>query len=96
MGGGGDGRPARDTYAKKRSTTLDQIGKTGPSRIKDDLKVLKNLWFHRASGGDHAARLESFYKGQASLCEQAVSIAVHWVRSRISQSFLVGGSAHRV
>ncbi|MEW5303500.1 MAG: hypothetical protein WDW38_001833 [Sanguina aurantia] len=66
MGGGGDGRPARDTFGKKRGS--DQMGKSmTPSRIKDDLKVLKNLWFHKASGGDHAARLESFYKGQASL-----------------------------
>eukprot|EP00193_Tetraselmis_chui_P003477 CAMPEP_0177768144 /NCGR_PEP_ID=MMETSP0491_2-20121128/9552_1 /TAXON_ID=63592 /ORGANISM="Tetraselmis chuii, Strain PLY429" /LENGTH=701 /DNA_ID=CAMNT_0019284907 /DNA_START=236 /DNA_END=2341 /DNA_ORIENTATION=+ len=35
------------------------------SAVKDDLTVLKTMWFKKVSGGDHAQRLESFYSPQA-------------------------------
>jgi hypothetical protein len=37
--------------------------------IKGDLTVLKHIWFSKATGHDHAARLEAFYSGQAGACE---------------------------
>jgi hypothetical protein len=38
------------------------------SAVKDDLTVLKTMWFKKVSGGDHAQRLESFYSPQAHAC----------------------------
>ncbi len=37
--------------------------------VKQDLTVLKSMWFKKASGSDHAERLESFYGPQAAACE---------------------------
>ena len=41
------------------------------SAVKDDLTVLRSIWFKRLSGGDHAQRLESFYGPQAHACKCA-------------------------
>lgn len=62
MGAGGDGRPARDSLMRK-TFSFDKL----PSfaNVKDDLNVLKHIWFSKAQGADHAARLEAFYSGQA-------------------------------
>mmetsp|Transcript_21887 Transcript_21887/g.60757 ORF Transcript_21887/g.60757 Transcript_21887/m.60757 type:complete len:700 (-) Transcript_21887:282-2381(-) len=46
-----------------RSFSLDSLARL--SAVKDDLTVLKSIWFKRLSGGDHAQRLESFYGPQA-------------------------------
>eukprot|EP00955_Chlamydomonas_euryale_P020081 213604-Chlamydomonas_euryale.AAC.24 len=66
MGAGGDGRPARDSLMRK-TFSFDKL----PSfaNVKDDLNVLKHIWFSKAQGADHAARLEAFYSGQAGACE---------------------------
>lgn len=37
--------------------------------VQQDLTVLKSIWFKKASGSDHAERLESFYGPQAAACE---------------------------
>jgi betaine lipid synthase len=37
--------------------------------MQQDLTVLKSIWFKKASGSDHAERLESFYGPQAAACE---------------------------
>lgn len=65
MGAGGDGRPTRDSLMRK-TFSFDKL----PSfaNVKDDLNVLKHIWFSKASGHDHAARLEAFYSGQATAC----------------------------
>ncbi len=70
MGGGGDGRPTiirskRDGLIK-RIRSSDKLKRLGS--VKDDLVVLRSLWFQKVSGGDHAARLESFYGPQAHAC----------------------------
>lgn len=62
MGAGGDGRPLRDSFLK-RSFSIEKLKKL--SSVKDDLIVLKSIWFSRAKGDDHAARLEHFYGPQA-------------------------------
>ncbi|GAX75478.1 hypothetical protein CEUSTIGMA_g2921.t1 [Chlamydomonas eustigma] len=62
MGAGGDGRPVRDSFLKK-TFSIDKI--TNLSGVKDDLIVLRNIWFSKAKGDDHAARLETFYGPQA-------------------------------
>lgn len=36
--------------------------------VKDDLVVLKSIWFSKAKGDDHASRLENFYSPQALQC----------------------------
>ena len=41
------------------------------SSVADDLLVLKSIWFNKASGDDHAERLENFYGPQAEACEHA-------------------------
>lgn len=38
------------------------------SAVKDDLTVLRTIWFKRLSGSDHAQRLECFYGPQAHAC----------------------------
>jgi betaine lipid synthase len=64
MGKGMDGRP-RDNFLKK-NFSFDKL--TNLSGVKDDLTVLGHLWFNKAKGDDHAARLESFYGPQAEAC----------------------------
>ena len=70
MGAGGDGRPIirskRDGLIK-RIRSSDKLKRLGS--VKDDLVVLRSLWFQKVSGGDHAARLESFYGPQAHACK---------------------------
>lgn len=65
MGAGGDGRPTDSVIAKARGS----IGLPSMDTLKNDLTVLRHLWFSKASGGDHASRLESFYGPQAEACE---------------------------
>jgi len=68
MGKGGDGRqvPVKDGILKRISSSgkLKRI-----SSVADDLLVLKSIWFNKASGDDHAERLENFYGPQAEACE---------------------------
>ena len=40
--------------------------------MKDDIKVLRNIWFKKLADGDHAKRLEEFYAPQAEACEGAL------------------------
>jgi betaine lipid synthase len=61
---GGDGRPLKE---KAKFVSLDNLR----SNIRDDLTVLRHIWFSKARGSDHAARLESFYGPQAEACECA-------------------------
>lgn len=37
--------------------------------LKQDLTVLRHMWFSKAKGDDHAARLENFYGPQAKACK---------------------------
>ncbi len=50
---------------KKKPFRLDELRKD----LKDDLTVLRHMWFSKARGSDHAARLESFYGPQAGACQ---------------------------
>ena len=52
-----------------RQRTQKRNGVTGLNGVKDDLAVLKSIWFKKVKGDDHAARLESFYGPQAHACE---------------------------
>ncbi|CAL5226880.1 g9753 [Coccomyxa viridis] len=64
MGKGGEGRqvPVKDGLMKRISSSgkLKSI-----TSVADDLLVLKSIWFNKASGDDHAERLENFYGPQA-------------------------------
>lgn len=62
----GDGRPAKDSVLK-RSFSIDKL--PALSKVKDDLTVLRHMWFSKQKGGDHASRLENFYGPQAQACE---------------------------
>lgn len=64
--GSGDAARLRDSNMKKSSFALDKLKM---SSVKDDLLVLKSIWFNKVKGDDHAARLENFYKPQAAACE---------------------------
>ena len=68
MGKGGEGRqvPVKDGLMKRISSSgkLKSI-----TSVADDLFVLKSIWFNKASGDDHAERLESFYGPQAEACK---------------------------
>jgi betaine lipid synthase len=66
MGAGGDGRPNKDARVRKdaRKAPPNRLSKL--SSVKDDLLVLKSIWFTRSKGDDHAARLEHFYGPQAA------------------------------
>ena len=74
MGAGGDARPIeRDgilTRIKslKRINSLQMLGS-----VKDDLQVLKSIWFTKQKGDDHAQRLENFYGAQAHACTVPLS-----------------------
>lgn len=61
MGRGGDGGKGGGFTRKLSFEKLKEIG----GNVKDDLIVLKSMWFARSKGNDHAARLESFYSPQA-------------------------------
>ena len=64
MGAGGDARPVRLVKRIKSSDRLRKI-----EGVKNDLIVLKSIWLNKASGQDHASRLEAFYGPQAHACE---------------------------
>ena len=75
MGKGGEGRqvPVKDGLMKRISSSgkLKSI-----TSVADDLLVLKSIWFNKASGDDHAERLENFYGPQAEACESGVTMPV--------------------
>jgi len=57
MGRGGDG-------LLRRTGSFDKIKAFGTS-VKQDIAVLKSIWFSKSQGDSHAARLETFYAPQA-------------------------------
>lgn len=59
MGRGGD--IGSGPVGLKRTFSLERL-----SEVKDDIIVLRHLWFGSKKGDSHAARLESFYSKQAS------------------------------
>ena len=67
MGAGGDARPYGQRHLIKRIGSSEKLRKF--SGVKDDLIVLKSIWLNKASGQDHASRLESFYGPQAHACK---------------------------
>ena len=75
MGKGGEGRqvPVKDGLMKRISSSgkLKSI-----TSVADDLLVLKSIWFNKASGDDHAERLENFYGPQAEACESGSTMPV--------------------
>jgi betaine lipid synthase len=66
MGAGGDGTPVGTFLLRRNSWSFDRLKSLGD--VKDDLLVLRHLWFSKPSGDDHAQRLESFYGPQAAAC----------------------------
>ena len=69
MGAGGDARPPGPLLKRVGS------GKAKLDNVKNDLQVLKSIWFNKVSGDDHAERLESFYGPQAAEC----ALSIHHV-----------------
>jgi betaine lipid synthase len=69
MGAGRDGAPVSD-QSLGRKWSFDKLKNL--SSVKNDLVVLKHIWFSRARGDDHAERLEHFYGPQAAACELAL------------------------
>ncbi len=69
MGRGGDA-----SFAQKRNFSFDKLKNL--SSVKDDLTVLRHMWFGSKKGDDHAARLESFYGPQAAACEFGTTLAM--------------------
>ena len=67
MGAGGDAYPYGQHQLVRRIRSSDKLLKFGG--VKDDLIVLKSIWLNKASGQDHASRLESFYGPQAHACK---------------------------
>lgn len=69
MGKGGDYTSVgtQPTLLRRNSWSFDRLKSLGD--VKDDILVLRHLWFGKKSGSDHAARLESFYGPQAAACE---------------------------
>ena len=63
MGAGRDGNPSKGGAPLRRTFSLEKL-----QGVKDDLIVLKSIWFNKAKGGDHAQRLDNFYSPQAAAC----------------------------
>jgi hypothetical protein len=64
----GAGPPLPFTRKYSFSGSLEGLKQIGD--LKDDLLVLKHLWFSKAGKiTDHKARLDSFYGPQAAACE---------------------------
>ena len=71
MGRGGDATAPSNGLIRRlrsRSDLLKVPSLDGMKGVRQDLTVLKYIWFRKASGSDHAARLESFYGPQAHAC----------------------------
>lgn len=61
-----------DVFAPKKAPSvaaLDKLTSFTPDGLKQDLQVLRYMWFGKAKGDDHAQRLDNFYKHQAGACE---------------------------
>ncbi len=78
MGRGGDATDAKDRKRGqfirrlRHSPSLERL-KGRADGIREDLTVLRSIWFHRSSNStDHASRLESFYKPQAQACARSL------------------------
>ena len=77
MGRGGDATAAKDRRRGqfirrlRHSPSLERL-KGRAEGLREDLTVLRSIWFHRSSNStDHASRLESFYKPQAQACARS-------------------------
>ena len=68
MGAGGDARPQGQVLKRVGS------GKAKLDEVKNDLQVLKSIWFNKVQGDDHAERLESFYGPQAAECAPSITL----------------------
>ncbi|CAG9467464.1 unnamed protein product [Pedinophyceae sp. YPF-701] len=69
MGKGGDSSGGRANGSAATAPQESFFGdlKKGVRGVKQDLEVLKNIWFKSLKADvDHAARLEGFYSGQAA------------------------------
>ena len=89
MGRGGDATAAKDRRRGqfirrlRHSPSLERL-KGRAEGLREDLTVLRSIWFHRSSNStDHASRLESFYKPQAQACARCS----RWLRPGASPAF---------
>jgi len=68
----GKGREATNPpalpFLRRNSWSFDKLKSL--EDVRDDLMTLKNLWFSKANGTDHAERLEAFYGAQAATCKE--------------------------
>ena len=92
MGGGGNSsaatlrrRKGEDGKKKSGAATTAMVGtadanpwKQRLEDVKDDLQVLKSIWFHPIKrSGTHAERLDAFYAPQARQCTIVTHINAH-------------------
>lgn len=84
MGAGGEARPYEQHQLIKRIRSSEKLRKF--EGVKDDLIVLKSIWLNKASGEDHASRLESFYGPQAHACKLHRSLQQRSVPHRMLRS----------
>lgn len=69
MGRGGDG-------LLRRNGSFEKIKAFG-TNVKQDMAVLKTMWFSKSQGDSHADRLETFYAPQAAACKTMSSVGTH-------------------
>jgi hypothetical protein len=67
MGRGADAGTGTPDTIMRRNWSLERLQGLRKG-VQDDLQVLRSIWFSKQKGGDHAARLESFYGPQAHAC----------------------------
>lgn len=71
MGKGGDA--TQDPRSRKglvhRIKSFDGLDSATVQQLKNDLSILRTIWFQKTTGETHAARLEAFYRDQAPHCE---------------------------
>ena len=91
MGGGGNSSAAtlrrrKGEDSKKKSGAATAMVGTADANpwkqrledVKDDLQVLKSIWFHPIKrSGTHAERLDAFYAPQARQCTIVTHINAH-------------------
>ena len=92
MGRGGDATVPGNGLIRRlrsRSDLLRVPSLQSLKGVRQDLTVLKYIWFHKASGSDHAERLESFYGPQAHACAHSYPCSVDRMHVPASALLLV-------
>jgi len=64
----------KSSFSNLKELVKREYGTSLQEKLRNDMLVLRHIWFAKPQGDDHASRLESFYGPQARACEHLALI----------------------